>query len=146
LFRWFKLGRIYENGLKGEEEVTKKTRNILILAFGLPMIGIGIFAAKFLINVHNWIEIDRTVATKNSINDIQKAIQIYQMQHNGRGPAAIEELTHGTEEKSPLLKSDCLVDAWRTPFRLEKNGRAWTITSAGSDKKFGTQDDLTNNE
>lgn len=110
------------------------------------MIGIGIFAAMFLMNVLNWIEIKRAQATKNSIKEIQNAAATYQMQHNGRGPATIEELTHGTEEKSPLLKSDCLVDAWRTPFRFEKNGRLYTITSAGSDRKFNTKDDVTNME
>jgi len=125
--------------------MTKKTRNILILAFGLPMIVVGIFATMFLINVHNWIEIKRTRATKNSINDIQKAIQIFSMQHAGRLPDSIADLTYGTDEKAPLLKSDYyLVDAWRTPYQFKRNGKKVTIISAGRDKKFGTKDDLTN--
>lgn len=81
---------------------------------------------------------------KRYIKEIENAVQIYQMQHNGRGPAAIEELTHGTDDKSPLLKSGQLVDSWRTPYRFEKSGKAWTITSAGPDRKFNTKDDVTN--
>lgn len=80
------------------------------------------------------------------IGEIEKAVQIYQMQHNGRGPHAIADLTVGTDDKSPLLKPGQLMDSWRTPYRFDKSGKAWTITSAGPDRKFNTEDDVTNKE
>ena len=98
-----------------------------------------------LINIHNRNEINRTVATQKSIEEIQKSATIYQMQHAGRLPDSIADLTKdGTDDNPSLLKPDDLVDAWRTPFRFEKDGKAWTITSAGPDRKFGTKDDVTN--
>ena len=125
--------------------MTKRIRNILILVFGLPMIGIGIFATMVILNVYNRIELDRTVATQKSIEEIQKAVEIYKLMHNGRGPDSIEVLAkEGSDERPPLLRSGALVDSWRTPYRFEKNGKAWTITSAGPDRKFGTKDDVTN--
>ena len=125
--------------------MTKRIRNILILVFGLPMIGIGIFATMVILNVYNRIELDRTVATQKSIEEIQKAVEIYKMMHNGRGPDSIEFLAReGSDDRPPLLRSGALVDPWRTPFRFEKNGRLWAITSAGPDRKFNTNDDMTN--
>ncbi len=126
--------------------MTKKTRNILILVFGLPMIGIGIFAAMVVLNVYNRIEIDRTVATQKSIEEIQKAATIYQMQHAGRLPDSIADLTKESENgyQSPLLKSHYNTDSWGTPYQFKKNRRKVTITSAGSDRIFGTEDDLAN--
>jgi hypothetical protein len=127
--------------------MTKKTRNILILAFVIPMIGIGIFVTKFLINVHRIIEHRRTQATQKSIEEIQKAATIYQMQHAGRLPDSIADLTKEDEniERRALLEpSYYSMDAWGTPYQFEKNRRTVTITSAGSDRKFGTEDDLAN--
>lgn len=112
----------------------------------LIFIGALVFVKVHLF-VYNWVCIiqeHRRYHEKRYIGEIEKAIQIYQLQHNGRGPAAITELTDGTDDKSPLLKPGQLVDSWRTPYRVEKDGKAWTITSAGPDRKFGTKDDVTN--
>lgn len=123
--------------------MTKKTRNDLLVAFGVLMIVVGIFAAKFLINVHYRIKIKRTQAARNGVKEIQQAVQIYSMQHQGRGPAGIEDLMAGTDDKPPLLKPYYRVDPWRTPYRIEKIGKAWWISSAGPDRKFDTKDDVT---
>ena len=110
------------------------------------MIGIGIFAAMVVLNVYNRIQIARTVATQKSIKEIQKAATIYQMQHAGRLPDSIADLTKEDEngEQRALLNPYYRADAWDTPYKFEKNGRKVTITSAGADKKFGTKDDVTN--
>jgi len=124
--------------------MTKKTRNILILAVVIPMLVIGIFAVKAAFILYGAVQHARTEAAHNGIEDIKKALQIYQMKHAGRGPAGIDDLLKDTDENPALLKSDCRLDPWRTPYLLEKNGKTWRITSAGPDSKFGTEDDLTN--
>ena len=126
--------------------MTKKSRNILILVFGLPMIGIGIFSAMVVLNVYNRIQIARAVATQKGIEEIRKAATIYQMQHAGRLPDSIADLTKESDNgyQSPLLKSHYNTDSWGTPYQFKRNGRKVAITSAGRDKKFGTKDDVTN--
>lgn len=40
---------------------------------------------------------------------------------------------------------DCLLDFWNTPYRYQfREMDVPEITSAGADKKFGTEDDVSN--
>lgn len=86
----------------------------------------------------------RITTTRGSIATIEQAVQIYSMSHNGKLPESLEELTKGTDDKPGLLKEGALNDSWGTPFTYSKQGRKFTITSAGPDLENGTDDDITN--
>jgi len=81
---------------------------------------------------------------RNHIWEIEKAIQIYSMQHNGKLPESIEDLVTGTADHPGLLKKGNLIDNWGTPYGYLKTGKHFRISSAGPDRKMGTQDDRTN--
>lgn len=79
---------------------------------------------------------------RRSIREIERAAAIYGLQHNGKLPDSMEDLTKETDDKPALLHYR--TDLWGTPYQFKKNGRNVTITSAGPDRKFGTKDDVTN--
>ena len=54
---------------------------------------------------------------------------------NGILPKTLDELVN----YSPECK---VVDRWQTLIRYETNGDEFTVTSAGSDRQFGTQQDI----
>jgi hypothetical protein len=82
--------------------------------------------------------------TRTQIAEIEKAIQFYSMQHNGKLPESIEDLVTGTADHPGLLKKGNLIDNWGTPYGYLKTGKHFRISSAGPDRKMGTQDDITN--
>lgn len=86
----------------------------------------------------------RITTTRGSIATIEQAVQIFAMNHNGKLPDNLDELTQGTDDKPALLKSGALNDSWGTPFTYSKQGKKFTITSAGPDCEMGSQDDITN--
>jgi hypothetical protein len=120
----------------------KKTA-IIVLMFIIALVFVK--GSLFVYNSICIIQEHRRYHEKRSIGEIEKALQIYKLQHNGRVPDSIEDLAkEERDDRPPLLRSGALLDSWRTPYRFEKNGKAWTITSAGPDRKFGTKDDVTN--
>jgi hypothetical protein len=82
--------------------------------------------------------------TQPQIWEIEKAVQIYSMQHNGKFPNSIEDLVTGTEDHPGLLKKGNIIDNWGTPYGYSRFGKKIRISSAGPDRKVGTQDDITN--
>jgi len=85
--------------------------------------------------------------TRSQMNDIDKAICIFAMDHNGKLPASLDELVqfasnNNEYSKKPLLTKDDLTDAWGTPIEYERSaGRHYILRSAGPDRKMGTADD-----
>jgi general secretion pathway protein G len=130
---------------RNEHEQKRTRRSGFTLVELLVVITIlGILTAVTVQNVMQHIETARITATRTSIAEIEKACQIYSMQHNGKFPNAIEELTASTDDKEGLLKEGNITDAWGTQFQFTKTGKKIKITSAGPDGEFGTADDLTN--
>ncbi len=86
----------------------------------------------------------RITMTRGSIGTIEQAVQIFAMKHNGKLPDALEELTQGTDSEPGLLRAGAITDSWGTQFGYVKQGKKFTITSAGPDGEMGTDDDITN--
>lgn len=84
------------------------------------------------------------IPTRTQISVLEKAIQIYSMQHNGKFPNSLESLTTGTEDNPGMLTKKDIVDNWGTPYGYSRTGKKINISSAGPDRKMGTQDDITN--
>jgi general secretion pathway protein G len=91
----------------------------------------------------------RHLATRTTIKNVDMAVNVYEVE-SGRLPTSLEALikNDGTPGwHGPYLKGTSIPDdAWDTPLKytVAKGGRTFAIISAGPDKQFGTDDDLTN--
>jgi general secretion pathway protein G len=105
---------------------------------------IGMLAAVAVNNVIANLHKARIAATRASINAIYQASKIYSMDHNGKFPNGLEDLTKAEGDKEPYLEGDKITDAWGTEFQFQKSGKKIKIISAAADLEFGTEDDITN--
>ena len=85
-----------------------------------------------------------TTPIRTQFAEIEKAVQIYAMGHNGKLPASLDDLVQGTDDNPPLIKPESLLDPWGIPIGYERNGKSFTLRSSGPDREMGTADDLTN--
>lgn len=132
-------------GKEREESQNRKRRAGFTLVEMLVVITIlGILAAVAVVNIIGNLEKASITATRTSIANIEKAVQIFAMSHNGKLPDSLDELTVGTDDNPGIMKPEALIDSWGTPFSYSKRGKTFTITSAGPDGEMGTADDLTN--
>ena len=130
---------------KSENAVRRALRSGFTLVELLLVVTIlGILAAVVIPQVIGHDEEARINATRTSIGAIEQAVNIFAMRHNGKLPDALEELTISTDDKPGLLKEGSLNDSWGTPFGYSKQGKKFTISSAGPDSEMGTEDDITN--
>ncbi len=128
-----------------ENVVTKALRSGFTLVELLLVVTIlGILAAVVIPQVVGHDEEARIQATRTSIGAIEQAVNIFAMRHNGKLPDTLDELTISTDDRPGLLKEGALTDSWGVPFGYSKQGKRFTITSAGPDGDMGTADDITN--
>ena len=80
--------------------------------------------------------------TRAQVADIERAICIFAMDHNGKLPASLDELVQGTDDNPPLLKTEDLIDSWGEPFGYESGGKRFVLVSSGPDREMGTKDDI----
>jgi hypothetical protein len=85
--------------------------------------------------------------TRTQIADIEKAIEIYMMDHSNKLPVSLDELFQFASNNfeygnKPLLKKEDLIDAWGEPIEYIRDGRRYALWSSGPDKKMGTKDDV----
>ena len=87
----------------------------------------------------------RVTAARELIGGVETALNMYNMKH-GAYPDTLEPLTQETAEEDALLQGD-YVDPWGTELRYERRGKKRPLlTSAGPDKEFDTEDDITNKD
>ena len=105
---------------------------------------LGILAAVVIPSVIGHDEEARIQATRTSIGAIEQSVQVFAMRHNGKLPDTLEELTASTDDRPGLIKEGALNDSWGEAFGYTKQGKKFTISSAGPDTEMGTEDDITN--
>jgi len=131
---------------KGEKENQDRQRRagFTLVEMLVVVVIIGLLATVGIRSVLKHLATTNITVTRTKIGDIEQGVQIFAMGHGGKLPDSLEELTVGKDGEDGILKPGALVDAWGTPFTYSKQGQKFTITSAGPDGNFGTEDDLTN--
>ena len=85
-----------------------------------------------------------TRTAREDIQSVETELNMYRMKHGGAYPDSLEVLTKETEDEDALLQGE-YVDPWGTEIKYERRGKKRPLlTSAGPDKEFGTEDDITN--
>jgi len=130
---------------KDKKQIKNKRRSGFTLVELLLVVTIlGILAAVVIPSVIGHDEEARIQATRTSIGAIEQSVQVFAMRHNGKLPDTLEELTASTDDRPGLIKEGALNDSWGEPFGYTKQGKKFTISSAGPDTEMGTEDDITN--
>jgi prepilin-type N-terminal cleavage/methylation domain-containing protein len=75
--------------------------------------------------------------TEAALETVRAAVQLYIATNNAEC-ATVEQLI----EDKILDKSKATTDSWDREFRIECDGTEITVTSAGSDGEFDTEDDI----
>jgi general secretion pathway protein G len=75
--------------------------------------------------------------TEAGVETVRAAVQLFLATNNAEC-ATVEQLI----EDKVLDKSKSTTDAWDREFRIECDGTEITVTSAGSDGEFDTEDDI----
>ena len=92
----------------------------------------------------NQINVQRYNSTRISIQEIEKALEIFTRQHKGKLPDTLHEMLHSEERAMNCFGPEVLLDSWGTPFDYQRDGTTFKLRSAGPDMKLNTADDITN--
>jgi competence protein ComGC len=134
-------GHIAKSNIKrNEEQLDGGGLALAGLVLGYIQIGFMIFMIPWLIAVgvpsyEHAKEQATTQATQNTIHIISVALEQYELD-NGTYPESLDRLvSEGYIQQKP-------VDAWGSPFVYEPSVRPPAVSSPGSDRISGTDDDL----
>ena len=105
---------------------------------------IGMLGAVAVPAYMNHVKESRIETTRLLINNVELALQTYNMKH-GKYPDSLEVLTQAPDEDSDPLLDGEPVDPWGNELKYEKKGkRRPLLTSLGPDGEEGGGDDITN--
>jgi len=109
----------------------------MVTVIGVASLLLGVYAHALVI----------IPETRVKIAQLEKAMQIYALEHNGKLPPSLDELTQFAYNcydygDQPLLKKEDLIDSWGEPILYEHSGRKHFLISSGPDRKMGTADDV----
>ncbi len=112
----------------------------------LVVVIIGILAAVAVPRLTGRVKQSQIGAARGSIAGMSVAVDLYETD-NGNLPDGLNNLiTKGAEPmwNGPYIKDGKVPeDPWGTAFQYTKKDNSYEIRSAGPDKSFGTEDDVT---
>jgi len=88
-------------------------------------------------------ELAKLQSARESVDNISNAMTSYYLEYRKR-PRELSELVTAEKGKEPILQggSAALMDPWGHEYKMEAKGKKYTISSAGPDGVFGTDDDI----
>ena len=104
---------------------------IVVVIMALVATGVGIAVIPQL----NKAKISQT---ESAVATVRSAVQLYMATNNATECPTMQQLL---DDKS-IDKATKTKDSWESDFRIECEGTEVTVTSAGPDKEFETEDDL----
>ncbi len=134
---------------------SKSTRGFTLIELLLVLAILGVMMAMVIPNLMGRQQHANVDVTRSSIAGIEQAIQMYQLDHQGKIPASRDGLDvlvasnnqRDKQWRGPYLKK-IPVDAWGTPFEYavpgKQNPKGYDVVSAGPDRQHGTADDIGN--
>ena len=127
------------------KKIVRKAEQGFTLIEIMVVVGIiGLLVAVLIPNVTGKMNEARIASARVQIKNVEEALVAYSMKHGGKYPDSLETLTQETDDEDALLQGE-YVDPWGTEIKYERRGKKRPLlTSAGPDKEFGTEDDITN--
>ena len=111
----------------------------------LVVVIIGMLAAVATTSLHGRMAQAQKSAAAQSIEAIRMAVKMYEVD-TGKYPSSLQNLiSKGSENNwnGPYLeKAEIPKDPWGNEFQYSVQGGQFTVTSAGLDGTFGTEDDV----
>lgn len=110
----------------------------------LVVVIIGILAAVAVPKLSGRVKQAQVNAAKSSVEAIGLAVKMYEVD-NGKFPDSLQNLVSKGSEinwNGPYLEKGIPKDPWGNEFQYSKNGNEYTVTSAGPDGTFGSEDDV----
>jgi len=122
--------------------IVKYILTLIAVIWGIGLLGVVYLMARPHYSAHPSIT---RISVKMS--QLEKAIQIYVMTHNGRLPVSLDELfrfayTNYSCGNNPLLEKEDFLDVWGEPIEYESGKGKFILRSSGPDKEMGTKDDV----
>lgn len=108
---------------------------------------LGILGTIAVTNVTEHIKKTNETAAKASVDSIKGAVTTYYINKH-KMPSSLSQLIEGTDDNPPILEGGegALMDPWDNEYKYEQHGKRFTITSAGPDGEFGTDDDISSDK
>jgi hypothetical protein len=102
--------------------------------------GLGFYGAN---SAETTPTVSKYISARTKLTLIDKAINIYALEHNGKLPDSLNVLAESNDaDWHPVLKKEDLVDPWGERIGYEHEECNYVIMSSGPDKKMGTADDI----
>ena len=128
---------------RANREMRRRDAGFTLIEILLVVVIIGILAAVAIPNLVGSQEKALKNAAKQGVSVIESAVARYEID-NGKLPDSLQNLVNksGDMNVTYIRKAEGLKDPWGTEYQYSKQGYDFTVSSAGPDKNFGTEDDV----
>lgn len=107
----------------------------------LFVLGVGCVGVFFYRKIEE--QSARRECTRTQMNALRVAVELYAATHSGAYPMDLSVFVPGKDDFNCFGDGKALRDMWGTEFAYKREGKTFSIRSAGPDMKHGTRDDIT---
>ena len=115
----------------------RRQQGMTIVEIMIVLVIVGMVASGAAVAAYSSYERAQAKTTKTDAQAVRSAVTMFVVD-NRRTCPKVEDLINGKY----LDASKSSTDAWGQDFQIECEGGEITVTSAGSDGQFGTEDDI----